>query len=79
MTFDSSKIVKGIIAGFIATVILTLFMMLKKMVGVMPQVDPVHMMSSLVSQILGIKNSAPLVGSCILGLVQSPGEQHLLF
>ncbi len=50
-----SKIIKGIIAGFVATILLTLLMMVKKMMGVMPELDPVHMMAGMVAQKTGME------------------------
>lgn len=35
-----SNIMKGIAAGFIATIVLPIFMIIKKMMGVMPELDP---------------------------------------
>jgi hypothetical protein len=55
MTINASNIIKGIIAGFVATVVLTLFMMLKKTLGVMPELDPVHMIEMMVTQKMGIE------------------------
>ncbi len=55
MTIDTSTIVKGIIAGFAATVVLTLLMMLKKMMGVMPELDPVRMLAEMASQKTGME------------------------
>jgi hypothetical protein len=55
MTINTSNIIKGIIAGFVGTIVLTLFMMLKKTMGVMPELDPVHMMSVMVAQQMGIE------------------------
>jgi hypothetical protein len=55
MNINTSNIIKGIIAGFVATIVLTLFMMMKKTMGVMPELDPVHMMSVMVAQNMGIE------------------------
>ena len=55
MTIDTSTIVKGIIAGFAATVVLTLLMMLKKMMGVMPELDPVRMLAEMAAQRTGME------------------------
>lgn len=54
MTMDMSKITKGIIAGFVATIVLTILMMMKKMMGFMPELDPVHMMSQMVAEKMGM-------------------------
>jgi hypothetical protein len=52
-----SNIVKGVIAGFAGTLVLTMFMMMKKMMGVMPELDPVHMMSEMTAQSMGMEPS----------------------
>jgi hypothetical protein len=48
-----SAIIKGIIAGFIGTLVLTGLMILKKNMGVMPALDPVHMMSTMAAEKMG--------------------------
>ena len=50
MSFNLSVIIKGIIAGLIGTLVLTGLMMAKKSMGVMPSLDPVHMLSSMVAE-----------------------------
>jgi hypothetical protein len=39
MNFTISNITKGIIAGLIATLVLTALMMMKKFMGVMPELE----------------------------------------
>lgn len=60
MTFNRTDITRGILAGFIATVVLTLFMMLKSKMGVLPALDPIHMMNSMIAQNLGIAENAAI-------------------
>ena len=55
MTINTSNIIKGIIAGFVATIVLTLFMILKKTMGVMPELDPVQMIADMAAQKMGIE------------------------
>ncbi len=55
MTINTSNIIKGIVAGFVATIVLTLFMMLKKTMGVMPELDPVQMIADMAAQKMGIE------------------------
>tara|TARA_R110000751_G_scaffold1278_3_gene4899 strand:- start:808 stop:1272 length:465 start_codon:yes stop_codon:yes gene_type:complete len=57
MNFNISNITKGVIAGFIATLVLTALMMMKKMMGVMPELDPVHMMSVMAAQKMGMETN----------------------
>jgi Family of unknown function (DUF6789) len=60
----STKLVQirnGIIAGFAATIVMSLIMVLKKSTGVMPELDPVHMLTVMASQKMGI-NESPIVG-----------------
>lgn len=54
MTITTSNIAKGMIAGLVATLVLSLLMMMKKMMGVMPELDPVHMMSDMAAQQMGM-------------------------
>lgn len=51
-----SNIVKGLVAGLIATLVLSVLMMAKSRMGVMPDLDPVAMMTSMAGA------SSPLVG-----------------
>ncbi|QDE31081.1 DUF6789 family protein [Shewanella polaris] len=53
MSFNLSAIFKGIIAGFIGTLVLTGLMILKKNMGIMPGLDPVHMMSTMAAEKMG--------------------------
>jgi len=55
MNFEIPKISKGIMAGFAATLVLTVFMLLKNMMGIMPELDPVHMMADMAAQKLGME------------------------
>ena len=57
MNFNISNITKGVMAGFIATLVLTALMMMKKMMGVMPELDPVHMMSVMAAQKMGMETN----------------------
>ncbi len=54
------NIVKGMIAGLVGTVVLTVLMMIKKTAGVMPDLDPVHMMADMVAQNMGIAQNAAI-------------------
>jgi len=84
MTFDTSKIIKGIIAGFVGTVVLTLVMMVKKNMGVMPGLDPVGMMADMVAQNLGLAKNMVIgwvlhfgVGSVAWGGAFAVLNEHL--
>lgn len=55
MTINTSNIIKGIIAGLIGTIVLTVLMMIKKKIGLMPELDPVHMVSDTVALKLGME------------------------
>jgi hypothetical protein len=54
MTFDIAKIFKGILAGLAATLALTLLMMMKKITGAMPELDPINMLATMVSEKMGV-------------------------
>lgn len=53
MSFNVSVILKGIIAGFVGTLVLTGLMMIKKNMGVLPTLDPVHMLSTMAAEKMG--------------------------
>tara|TARA_B110000211_G_scaffold200203_1_gene231060 strand:- start:2713 stop:3177 length:465 start_codon:yes stop_codon:yes gene_type:complete len=57
MNFTISNITKGIIAGLIATLVLTALMMMKKFMGIMPELDPVHMMATMAAQKAGMETN----------------------
>ncbi|MBE0414778.1 DUF6789 family protein [Yoonia sp.] len=42
-----NKIAAGAVAGFVATVVLSVMMMAKGMMGVMPELDVIHMLSGM--------------------------------
>ena len=70
----SSIIIKGLLAGLVATLALTFFMMMKKIMGVMPELDPVHMMSEMIAQKMGTAPSTMIgwvmhffIGSVVWG------------
>ena len=54
MSINGSTILKGMIAGLVGTIVLTLLMMMKKTMGVMPELDPVHMLSEMAAQKMGM-------------------------
>lgn len=54
MTFDISKIFKGNLAGLAATLALTVLMMIKKSTGAMPELDPINMLATMVSEKTGM-------------------------
>ncbi|WP_051997637.1 DUF6789 family protein [Paraglaciecola polaris] len=57
MSFNVSVILKGIIAGFVGTLVLTGLMMIKKNMGVLPTLDPVHMLSTMAAEKMGTQVS----------------------
>lgn len=54
MNFDVSRILKGFFAGLAGTVVLTGLMLVKKTMGVMPALDPVHMLSTMAADKMGM-------------------------
>lgn len=48
----------GFGAGLVATIVLTALMMVKGAMGLMPELDPVHMMSVMVSDMMGFQENA---------------------
>jgi Family of unknown function (DUF6789) len=61
MQFSLSKLFKGFVAGFIATVVLSILMFIKASMGVLPEVDPIGMISGTLAKNLGIA-ATPLLG-----------------
>ncbi|AHB76829.1 DUF6789 family protein [Pandoraea pnomenusa] len=53
--------VRSMAAGFIATVVLSLLMLMKAAMGVMPELNPVDMLSSMAHMKMGMPDS-PMVG-----------------
>lgn len=52
---------RAMVAGFIATVVLSILMIAKSMMGIMPALDPVHMLSSMAHERMSMPD-APMVG-----------------
>ena len=52
---------RGIIAGFIATVVLTVLMLMKEMMGLMPELNVISMLSTMVNAKMGMPGT-PMVG-----------------
>lgn len=51
-----ARYAKGVFAGFVATTVLSVFMVMKQMMGMMPQLDVVTMLTTMTGA------SSPLVG-----------------
>ena len=58
---ENNHLLKGMIAGLFGTLVLTIMMIIKKQLGIMPALDPVHMMTEMVSTKMGIAPS-PIIG-----------------
>ena len=43
----SGNWIKGMVAGFVATVVISALMLMKTMMGVMPELNPIKMMSGM--------------------------------
>lgn len=52
---------RGIIAGFIATVVLTVLMLMKEMMGLMPELNVISMLSTMANAKMGMPGT-PMVG-----------------
>lgn len=53
---NSTNLGKGIVAGFLATIVLSAIMLMKQAMGVMPQLNPIEMITHMAGA------STPLVG-----------------
>jgi hypothetical protein len=81
----SGNWLKGMVAGFVATVVLSALMLMKTMMGVMPELNPIKMMSDM----LGAPPAVGwvmhfMIGSVLWGTLFAwldpniPGEGHWL-
>jgi len=52
---------RGIIAGFIATVVLTVLILVKEMIGLMPELNVISMLSTMANAKMGMP-ATPMVG-----------------
>lgn len=74
MNFEISRIIKGVIAGFVATVVMTVLLQVKNMMGIMPELDPIHMITNMAAQNMGMEPNIVLgwvmhfmIGSVVWG------------
>ncbi|WIX32605.1 hypothetical protein QO259_17620 [Salinicola sp. JS01] len=51
----------GLIAGFVATVVLSAIMVMKASMGIMPNLDPIHMLAQMMHSRLGLP-ATPILG-----------------
>ena len=65
-----NSIPKGLAAGFIATLVLSMMMVIKSMIGLMPQLDVIAMLSGM----LGV--SAVIAWVCLLYTSPSPRDRQ---
>lgn len=67
-----NKYMSGIIAGFIATVVMTILLMLKSMMGLMPDLDIIAMLASMMGDSLVLAWLAHfMIGSIGYGLAMA--------
>lgn len=57
----STNVSKGILAGFIATIVLSVLMVLKSVMGMMPQVNAIKMLTGMGHGMMGMP-ATPVVG-----------------
>lgn len=76
--------VRAMIASFVATVVLSILMLVKSMMGVMPQLDLVHMLSDMAHAYLGIEAGLWfgwimhfMIGTVLWGLLYALLHRHL--
>ncbi len=63
-----NKVTAGILAGFIATIVLSIIMMIKSMMGVMPEVNAIKMLTGMAHNMMGMPQT-PVVGWVIHFLI----------
>lgn len=56
-----NTISKGMVAGFVATVVLSLFMVMKSLLGLMPQLDMIAMLTQGANNYMGLP-ATPVIG-----------------
>lgn len=65
----------GLLAGFIATVVLSAMMMIKTMMGIMPELDVIHMLSGM----MGMPAAAGWIAHFMIGTLAWGGGFALLY
>lgn len=60
-----TKIVNGMIAGFVATLVMSALMIVKTLMGVMPELNPIHM----ISQMMGGSAAMGWMGHFAIGTI----------
>ncbi|MCF3595090.1 hypothetical protein LZG00_13935 [Rhodobacteraceae bacterium LMO-12] len=70
-----NKITAGLVAGFVATVVLSVMMLAKGMMGVMPELDVIAMLSTM----MGAPAAMGWLGHFIIGTVAWGGGFVLLY
>jgi hypothetical protein len=83
MTFNNW--LKGMVAGFVATIVLSALMLMKTMMGVMPEINPIKMISDMLGEPPAIGWVMHfLIGTVLWGTLFAwldpniPGEGHWL-
>lgn len=81
----TGNLIKGMVAGFVATVVLSALMLMKTMMGVMPELNPIKMIADMlggppaVGWVMHFMIGTVLWGSLFVWLNPTlPGESHWL-
>jgi hypothetical protein len=81
----SGNWLKGMVAGFVATIVLSALMIMKTMMGVMPELDPIKMISDMLGATPAIGWAIHfMIGTLLWGTLFAwldpsiPGEGHWL-
>ena len=83
---NGSNVVKGMVAGFVATIVLSALMVMKSMMGLMPQLDVITMLTKMMG---GSSHAIGWIAHFMIGTViwgglfawldpQIPGRAHWL-
>lgn len=72
---------KGLVAGFVGTAVLSAIMIVKSMMGLMPQVDAIGMLSNMIEQRMGVDNGTmhAWVAHFLIGTVLWGGLTGILY
>ena len=80
---NSKNILKGMVAGFVATIVLSALMVMKSMMGLMPRLDVITMLSKMMGSSIAVGWIAHfMIGTVVWGGLfawldpQLPGRAH---
>jgi len=64
-----NKVLSGLVAGFAATIVLSILMLMKQMMGVMPQLDVIAMLGSMLGGVTAAWGAHFFIGTVAWGIL----------